>query len=140
MNGLFGDEVLWFAKNVNKPSVQFESNAGPQAGAFVMGAGQAGQKLGYINPGALQAFSPINITFIDPNGTEEGNNRVVDRLMQYLETNAKTNDYYGLANASNKVLRLLPLLQEPQLLSPELLEEIQILRLLRDGHCTKHTF
>jgi hypothetical protein len=101
MNGLFGDEVLWFAKNVNKPSVQFEANAGPQAGAFVMGAGQAGQKLGYINPGALQAFSPISITFIDPNGTEEGNNRVVDRLMQYLETNAKTNDYYGLANASN---------------------------------------
>ena len=101
MNGLFGDEVLWFAKNVNKPSVQFEANAGPQAGAFALGAGHAGQKVGYINPGALQAFNPITITFIDPNGKAESKSQVVDAFMKYLETNAKTSDYYGLANASN---------------------------------------
>ncbi len=98
MDNLFGNELVWWAKTVEKPSIQFEGNSGPQAGSFIMGAGYMGQQIGYINPGALQAFSPISIVMVDPNGNSRS--QVAERIMSYMQQNKKLKPYYGLQNAT----------------------------------------
>ncbi len=102
MDKLFDNEVLWWAKSVDKPSIQYDANAGPQANAFVMGAGAVGQKVGYINPGALNAFNPISISFVDPNGDKKAT-KVTERLMSYMQDAGKTGNYYGLPNATRNI-------------------------------------
>ena len=102
MDNLFENEVLWWAKSVDKPSIEYDANAGPQANAYMMGAGQVGQKVGYINPGALNTFSPITITFVDPNG-DKAATKVTERLMSYMQDAGKTGNYYGLPNATRNL-------------------------------------
>ncbi len=102
MDSLFENEVLWWAKSVDKPSIEYEANSGPQANAYMMGAGLAGQKVGYINPGALSAFSPITITFVDPDGPRPAS-KVTERLMSYMQDAGKTGNYYGLPNATRNL-------------------------------------
>ena len=97
MTGLFGEGAIWWAKAVSKPAVQYDSNSGPQAGTFFMGGGLSGQKLGYINPGALQAFAPINLTLVDPDGPDS---QISQQVMGYLESSGKNRDYYGIKNAT----------------------------------------
>ena len=91
-------QYVWWAKSVQKPAIDFEPNAGPQANNYIMGAGVAGQKLGYVNPGGLQKFKPITLTLIDPNG--DITSQATQRIMQFMYEQAQLQDYYGLENAT----------------------------------------
>lgn len=92
--------IIWWAKSASKPTIQYQTNAGPQANAYIMGAGLVGQKMGIVNPGGLEVFAPINVVMVDPDGSKS---KVTRDIMDYMHRSAKLNDYYGLDNATKNM-------------------------------------
>ena len=100
LGGIFGNQDVWWAKSIKKPNISYQANVGPQAGLYYMGAGQSGQKVGYINPGGLNAFDPITMNLVDID-TEA--NPVSRQLMEYMFKSGKSQDYYGIENATRDI-------------------------------------